>query len=347
MSLQAMEKTLDLLQIEAETAFAQAKNSQDLYQQKVNYLGKQGKLTEEMKKMAGLGPQEKPLFGKKINEVKQKLELVYAGVESSLAENELSKKLETDKIDLTLPAAGSDIGAPHPVQKTIRDMFEIMSRLGYSLELGPLIEKEQYNFEALNIPADHPARDMQDTFFVEGAVLRTHTSPIWARAIERKVFPLKIISTGPVFRVDSDVSHLPHFHQFECVYIGKKASMGDLKGTISFFMREFFGAQTQTRFRPSFFPFTEPSAEVDCTCPMCKGKGCPVCKNSGWIEVGGSGLVHPNVFTQAGVDPEEWQGFAFGFGMERMAMIRYGIPDIRLLPENDLQFLKQFAGVGL
>jgi phenylalanyl-tRNA synthetase alpha chain len=219
-----------------------------------------------------------------------------------------------------------------------------MLRLGYSLRLGPLIEKDYYNFEALNIPKDHPARDMQDTFFVnEHQVLRTHTSPIQIHSLESEKPPLRIIGVGAVFRCDSDISHLPHFHQIEGMCVDRKVSMADLKGTISFFVKEFFGEGLKTRFRPSFFPFTEPSAEVDCTCPICKGTGCSLCKQSGWIEIGGCGLINPKVFKMSNVNYPEWNGFAFGFGIERMAIIKYGIDDIRHFPENDLRFLRQFV----
>jgi phenylalanyl-tRNA synthetase alpha chain len=249
----------------------------------------------------------------------------------------------SEELDLTLPGLSKPRGSEHPVSRVIFEISSIMSRLGYSLRQGPLIEKDYYNFEALNIPANHPARDMQDTFFVDPThVLRTHTSPIQIHSLENEKPPLRIIGVGPVFRCDSDISHLPHFHQIEGMCVDHKVSMADLKGTISFFVKEFFGASLKTRFRPSFFPFTEPSAEVDCTCPICLGKGCSLCKHSGWIEIGGCGLINPKVFEHAGVHYPEWQGFAFGFGIERMAIIKYGIEDIRLFPENDVRFLRQF-----
>lgn len=339
---------LDLLKDEALKAFQEAKGSKELYDLKVKYLGKTGAFTEIMKEMATLPKEEKPLFGKRVNEVKQALETAYAEVEEKLRQTEIEARLASEEIDLTLPAVKRSRGGAHPIHIVMDEMFQIMSRLGYALRLGPVIEKDYYNFEALNIPANHPARDMQDTFFVDDSyVLRTHTSPIWARALETEKFPLKIVGCGPVFRVDSDISHLPNFHQFECVAVDRKLSMADLKGTITFFVREFFGSGLKTRFRPSFFPFTEPSAEVDCTCPICKGKGCSMCKQSGWIEIGGCGLINPRVLEHAKVDPKEWQGFAFGFGMERMAIIKYGVPDIRLFPENDVRFLSQFNGEGL
>lgn len=328
---------------EALQAFKSAKSTKDLYDLKVQFLGKNGSLTEIMKEMGKLPPAEKPLFGKKVNEVKQALESVYSEVETSLKSAEIHQRLESEAIDLTLPSMGRPQGTQHPVHMVTEEIFHIMSRLGYSIRTGPLIEKDYYNFEALNIPADHPARDMQDTFFIDKShVLRTHTSPIQIHALENEKPPLRVIGTGPVFRCDSDISHLPNFHQIEALCVDHKISMADLKGTISFFVREFFGPGLKTRFRPSFFPFTEPSAEVDCSCPICKGKGCSLCKQSGWIEIGGCGLVNPRVFQAAKVPYPEWQGFAFGFGIERMAIIKYGIEDIRLFPENDTRFLRQF-----
>jgi phenylalanyl-tRNA synthetase alpha chain len=331
------------IQNEAEKAFKEALSSQQLYDQKVKYLGKNGKLTDLMKLMATLGKEEKPKFGQAINVSKQALEALYAEVEVKIRQREIHEKMSHEEIDLTLPAIPWNLGHPHPVFKVTDEIVQILARLGYSLRTGPLIEKDRYNFEALNIPKDHPARDMQDTFFVDAEhVLRTHTSPIQIHSMENEKPPLRIIGTGPVFRCDSDISHLPNFHQIEGMCVDHKVSMADLKGTISFFVQEFFGPGLKTRFRPSFFPFTEPSAEVDCSCPICKGNGCSLCKQSGWIEIGGAGLINPKVFQFSGIAYPEWQGFAFGFGIERMAIIKYGIPDIRLFPENDLRFLRQF-----
>jgi phenylalanyl-tRNA synthetase alpha chain len=334
---------LKSLQDEAGLKFKGAATSAALYEQKVHYLGKSGVLTELMKEMASLPKEEKPLFGKAVNEVKQVLEAVYAEAEAALKRSESDARMDSEKVDLTLPGFSRPQGNEHPVSRVIHEIFEIMSRLGYAVRQGPLIEKDYYNFEALNIPADHPARDMQDTFFIDPThVLRTHTSPIQIHSLESEKPPLRIIGTGAVFRCDSDISHLPHFHQIEGMCVDRKVSMADLKGTISFFVKEFFAAGLKTRFRPSFFPFTEPSAEVDCTCPICKGKGCSLCKHSGWIEIGGCGLINPKVFEHAHVSYPDWQGFAFGFGIERMAIIKYGIDDIRLFPENDVRFLSQF-----
>lgn len=336
--------SLDQLKSQAQVAFEKAQNLQDLYNAKVQYLGKTGLITDVMKSMATLPKEEKPQFGKKVNEVKEFLEKLYSRLEDQLKEKEIQSKMDNEKLDLTLPGSFFKAGSLHPVQKVTDEIVQILARLGYSLRTGPLIEKDYYNFEALNIPQDHPARDMQDTFFVDKThVLRTHTSPIQIHSLENEKLPLRIIGTGGVFRCDSDISHLPHFHQIEALCVDEKISMADLKGTISFFVREFFGPGLKTRFRPSFFPFTEPSAEVDCSCPVCKGNGCALCKNSGWIEIGGSGLVNPKVFEFAKIEYPKWQGFAFGFGIERMAIIKYGIEDIRLLLENDLRFLRQFS----
>lgn len=324
-------------------AFQEAQTSQELYNFKVQFLGKSGALTEVMKLMATLPKEEKPQFGKLVNEVKVELEAAYSQAEAALKDREIESLMLTEKIDLSFTALQAEQGKEHPIYKVTNEIFSIMARLGYSLRTGPLIEKDYYNFEALNIPQNHPARDMQDTFFVdETHVLRTHTSPIQIHSLENEKPPLRIIGTGPVFRCDSDISHLPNFHQIEGMCVDTNISMSDLKGTISFFVREFFGEGLKTRFRPSFFPFTEPSAEVDCSCPICKGKGCSLCKQSGWIEIGGCGLINPKVFEHAKVEYPKWQGFAFGFGVERMAIIKYGVDDIRLFPANDIRFLKQF-----
>lgn len=334
---------LQNLKLKALEKMQASKSSRELYDVKVEFLGKSGLLTEIMKEMASLPKEEKPMFGKLVNEVKQALENSYSGFESQLKKAELEAKMMSEELDLTLPSFQRPQGSEHPVRKVTHEIFSIMARMGYSVRQGPLIEKDFYNFEALNIPKNHPARDMQDTFFVdETHVLRTHTSPIQIHSLESEKPPLRIIGTGAVFRCDSDISHLPHFHQIEGMCIDTKVSMADLKGTISFFVKEYFGTEIKTRFRPSYFPFTEPSAEVDCTCPICKGKGCSMCKHSGWIEIGGCGLMNPKVFAAVGVDYPKWQGFAFGFGIERMAIIKYGIEDIRLFPENNVQFLEQF-----
>jgi len=339
-----LKEKLEEIRAQAEAGFRAASNSKDLYEAKVQFLGKQGSFSNVMKEMGKLSADEKPVFGKLVNEIKQGLEALYSERENSLKTQELESKLQAEALDLTLPANGDVLGARHPIALVIEEISSILARLGYSVRTGPLIESDRYNFEGLNIPKDHPARDMQDTFYVDKEhVLRTHTSPIQLHAMENEKPPLRIVGVGPVFRADSDISHSPNFHQIEGMCIDRKVSMADLKGTITFFVREYFGRDLKTRFRPSFFPFTEPSAEVDCQCPICAGKGCRMCKDSGWIEIGGSGLIHPNVLKFGGVQYPEWQGFAFGFGIERMAIIKYGIDDIRLFNENDVRFLRQFA----
>ncbi|MFZ4404755.1 MAG: phenylalanine--tRNA ligase subunit alpha [Pseudobdellovibrionaceae bacterium] len=342
-NLQNLQSQLDELQRVCLEQFTAATTSKDLYDAKVNFLGKNGQITEVAKQLGSIAKEDRPAFGQKINQVKSVLEDSYSQSESRLKYQELNQQLQQEKLDMTLPGVDQPTGRLHPVTLVTDEILSIMARLGYSVRTGPLIEKDYYNFEALNIPADHPAREMQDTFFIDPQnVLRTHTSPIQIHSLENETLPLRVVGTGAVFRCDSDISHLPHFHQIEALCVDKKVSMADLKGTISFFVKEFFGSGLKTRFRPSFFPFTEPSAEVDCSCPVCKGSGCALCKQSGWIEIGGSGLVNPKVFKLAKIDPEAWQGFAFGFGVERMAIIKYGIEDIRLFPENNVRFLEQF-----
>ncbi len=343
LSTNSVQKQLSDLKTKAVSDFKAAINSACLYNLKVQYLGKTGLLTESMKLMANLPKEEKPLFGKLVNEIKAELETIYNQCEVGLKTQEIETQMQSEKLDLSFSIANVEKGHEHPIFKVTNEIVQIMSRLGYSLRTGSLIEKDYYNFEALNIPPNHPARDMQDTFFVDDThVLRTHTSPIQIHSLENEKPPLRIIGTGSVFRCDSDISHLPNFHQIEGMCVDEKVSMSDLKGTISFFVKEFFGSQLKTRFRPSFFPFTEPSAEVDCSCPICKGNGCSLCKQTGWIEIGGCGLINPKVFEFAKIEYPKWQGFAFGFGIERMAIIKYGIDDIRHFPKNDIRFLKQF-----
>jgi phenylalanyl-tRNA synthetase alpha chain len=324
-------------------AFARVEDSRQLYDCKVQFLGKKGELSEVMKGLAALSPAEKPAIGKLVNEIKIQIEEAYQLRESALRQSELSAQLAKEKIDLTLPGVPRALGSKHPISMVIDEIVGILARLGYSVRSGPQIESDNYNFEALNIPADHPARDMQDTFYIdENHVLRTHTSPVQIRTMLSEEPPLRIIAPGSVFRCDSDVSHSPNFHQIELLMVDRHASMAELRGTIAYFVREFFDSSIKVRFRPSFFPFTEPSAEVDCSCPICKGKGCRMCSYTGWVEIGGSGLVNPNVFRHVGIEYPKWKGFAFGFGVERMAIIKYGVEDIRLFSENDVRFLRQF-----
>lgn len=345
--LESLQSKLHQILEECEKAFFSAANREALYQQKVLYLGKQGQLTQLMKEMGALPPDLKPQFGALVNQAKVKSESLWEEREKTLARTELQQKLQEQKLDVSLPGPQGSNGHFHPVWQVTLLFTRIMEKLGYSMQLGPLVESDYFNFEALNMPAHHPARDMQDTFFVdETHVLRTHTSPVWSRALSTQKPPFRMLGTGAVFRCDSDASHLPHFHQFEGVLVDQQVSLSDLKGTVGYVVREFFGGDIQTRFRPSYFPFTEPSAEVDCTCPVCRGKGCSLCKSTGWIEIGGCGLINPKVLLKAGLNEQHWQGFAFGFGLERMAMIRYGISDIRQFPINDLRFLNQFNEFG-
>ncbi|MCB0392561.1 MAG: phenylalanine--tRNA ligase subunit alpha [Bdellovibrionales bacterium] len=328
---------------QAKAAIMAANDTKTLYAAKVQFLGKQGQLSSLMKEMVQLPKEERPEFGKLVNEKKKSLESQYELRENELKRQELETQIANEKLDMSLPGPQFNRGQKHPITHVIEEITDILSRLGYSVQSGPLIEKDWFNFEALNIPPDHPARDEQDTFYIDhNHVLRTHTSPVQIHTMQKEKPPFRAIAPGPVFRCDSDVSHSPNFHQIEALLIDKTVSMADLKGTIAYFVREFFGSEIKTRFRPSFFPFTEPSAEVDCSCPICKGKGCRMCKGSGWIEIGGSGLVNPKVLEQVNIDPSEWQGFAFGFGVERMAIIKYGISDIRLFSDNDIRFLSQF-----
>lgn len=324
--------------------FKQAKGRRELYDIKVKYLGKQGQFSVIMKDMAQLPKEERPVFGKVVNEKKNLLEQFYSEQEAHLKKIELEQKISSERVDLTLPGPKRTTGGHHPIALVINDIVMILSRIGYSVRLGPQIEQDWYNFSALNIPADHPARDLQDTFYIDPShVLRTHTSPIQIHTLENEKLPLRILAPGAVYRCDSDISHSPNFHQIEGMLVDKKVSMADLKGTIVFLLQNLFSTQIQVRFRPSYFPFTEPSAEFDCTCPLCKGKGCRMCKQTGWIEIGGCGLINPKVLEATKVDGEEWQGFAFGLGIERMAIIRYGIEDIRWFTENDVRFLEQFT----
>jgi phenylalanyl-tRNA synthetase alpha chain len=324
-------------------AFQAAKDPKELYDLKVKFLGKQGAFSLLMREFGKLPPAEKPAMGQLINEAKTRLEEAYTTVEKKLKLQEFASVVEKERLDLTLPGSQSAGGARHPVSIVINEIVNILARVGFSVRQGPLIETDRHNFTALNIPEDHPSRDLQDTFYIDAAhVLRTQTSPIQVRAMESEKPPIRVLAPGSVFRSDSDISHSPNFHQIEGLVIDRKVSMADLKGTLNYFVNEFFGKGLKTRFRPSYFPFTEPSAEVDCSCPICKGKGCRMCKQSGWIEIGGSGLVNPKVLQNCKLDPEEWQGFAFGFGVERMAIIKYGIDEIRLFSENDMRFLRQF-----
>jgi phenylalanyl-tRNA synthetase alpha chain len=338
-----MMQDLEELRKKAENELERAGTEEDLFAVKTRYLGRKGLLTGLLRNIAGVPVEERPLFGKHSNEIKDELTKKIEGALHDIATRKRSETLLREKMDVTLPGRGMRYGRLHPVTQINREIVDIFSTLGFSVVEGPEVELDYYNFEALNIPKDHPARDMQDTFYVEdNIVLRTHTSPVQIRTMEKRKPPVRILSPGRVYRPDSDVSHTPMFHQIEGLLVDKGITFGDLKGTLTFFIKKVFGEMTAIRFRPSFFPFTEPSAEVDIQCVMCHGNGCRVCGQSGWLEILGSGMVDPQLFINVGYDPEEVSGFAFGLGLERIAMLKYGVSDIRLFFENDRRFLEQF-----
>ncbi len=310
---------------------------------KSKYLGKKGEITNILKGMKDLSPQQRPLMGKLVNEIKNHIEKHINSKEDGLNEEEKRKILEEEKIDVTLPPRGTSIGTLHPITQVMNEIVEIFERMGFEVAEGPEIETDFYNFEALNIPKNHPARDMQDTFYIsDDLVLRTHTSPVQIRVMEKQQPPIQIIAPGKVYRCDSDVSHTPMFHQVEGLLVNETVTFADLKGVLTEFCTIMFGEDTKVRFRPSFFPFTEPSAEVDIGCVICGSKGCRVCKDTGWLEILGCGMVDPEVFKSVNYDTTKYRGFAFGMGVERITMLKFGINDIRLFFENDLRFLSQF-----
>jgi len=316
----------------------------ELNELKVKYLGKKGELTLVLRGMGALSPEERPIIGSLVNQVRDELDILVQQKEKELKKKELFKKLETENIDVTEPSKKTILGSLHPITQIINEVEEIFLGMGYQIADGPEVEKAIYNFDKLNTPPDHPARDIQDTFYItDDIVLRSQTSPVQARVMENQKPPIKIICPGAVYRSDSvDATHSPVFHQIEGLVVDKNISMTDLKGTLEMFAKKCLGENTKIRFRPHHFPFTEPSAEADVSCFVCGGKGCRVCKGEGWIELLGCGMVHPNVLKNCGIDPEEYSGFAFGFGVERIAMAKFGIEDMRLLFENDIRFLKQF-----
>jgi phenylalanyl-tRNA synthetase alpha chain len=338
-----MLKELEELQRQAESELSKSNTEEELLAVKTKYLGRKGILTKLLRGLGNIEPEVRPLVGNRCNEIKATLT---AAIENALKARTALKKGEVllrDRIDVTLPGRKVRFGKEHPVALVCKDICDIFAGLGFSAVQGPEIELDYYNFEALNIPKDHPARDMQDTFYIEdNIVLRTHTSPVQIRVMEKQRPPVRILSPGRVYRPDSDISHTPMFHQIEGLLVDKGITFGDLKGVLTLFLKQMFGGDTALRFRPSFFPFTEPSAEVDIRCVMCRGTGCRVCSQSGWLEILGSGMVDPEVFKNVNYDPEEFSGFAFGLGLERIAMLKYGISDIRLFFENDWRFLEQF-----
>ncbi|MEG6617056.1 phenylalanine--tRNA ligase subunit alpha [Peptococcaceae bacterium 1198_IL3148] len=340
-----MEEKLKSLAAEAKQELAQATTLNELSNLRVKYLGKKGELTSVLRGMGALSAEERPKVGALANEIRSELEVLIAERNNALKEAEKEQRLAQEVIDVTLPGKPMLSGNKHPLTKVQEEIETIFLGIGFNIAEGPEVETDYYNFEALNLPKDHPARDMQDTFFINPeVVLRTHTSPVQARTMEKMVpaVPIKIIVPGRVYRRDDDATHSPMFTQVEGLAVDKHITFSDLKGVLSLFAKQMFGPDTRTRFRPSYFPFTEPSAEMDISCGICKGKGCRVCSNTGWLEILGCGMVHPKVLEMSGYNPEEATGFAFGMGIERIAMLKYGIDDLRLFYDNDLRFLAQF-----
>ena len=333
----------EMIAEEAEAAAREAEDSRALYEAKMRFLGRQGKVTALMKRMKDLAAEMRPAFGKQVNALREKLEGMFSEHEEKMKERELQKKLSSEQVDVTMPGRKQKKGALHPVTRVKYELIDIFAGMGFEVFEGPEIENDYYNFTALNTPADHPARDMQDTFYLtDEFLLRTQTSAGQIRLMEKKKPPIKMLSPGRVFRSDDDATHSPMFHQMEGLVVDKGITLCDLQGMLDTFAKEMFSASSKTRLRPSYFPFTEPSVEVDVSCFMCGGKGCPLCKGTGWIEVLGAGMVNRHVLENCGIDPDEYTGFAFGMGIERIAMLKYGIGHIRSFTENDVRFLEQF-----
>lgn len=340
-----MEQQLKSLKAEAIQAFSAAENLNALNELRVEYLGKKGSLTTILRGLGALSPEDRPKVGQMVNEVRAELESMLNNKNNELKAIELAARLKAEKIDVTLPGRINQVGHLHPLTLTLNRIKSIFMQMGFSVAEGPEVEQDHFNFEALNLPKDHPARDMQDSFYItEEILLRTHTSPVQARTMQANEpnSPIRIIVPGKVYRRDYDATHSPMFTQVEGLVVDKNISFSDLKGMLETFIHQIFNENVGVRFRPSFFPFTEPSAEVDISCVMCQGKGCRVCKGTGWLEILGSGMVHPRVLEMSGYDPNEVSGFAFGMGVERIAMLLYGIDDLRLFYDNDLRFLRQF-----
>jgi len=341
--LQSGNQSLDALAVNAKAKILASESLHDLQSLRVHYLGKKGEITTQLKTIGSLSHEEKKSFGQQVNQLKGQISDWMDQRFSELEQSEMIAKMADEKVDVTLSGRQQERGRIHPISRTLERMESIFSRLGFDIASGPEIEDDYYNFEALNIPADHPARAMHDTFYVDKhTVLRTHTSPVQIRYMHENQPPMRVIAPGKVYRCDSDVTHTPMFHQVEGLAIDKDITFGDLKGILIHFVQEFFEKDLAVRFRPSYFPFTEPSAEVDIGCVFCGGSGCRVCKHTGWIEVLGCGMVHPEVLRHGNIDASEYVGYAFGMGVERFSMLRYGVNDLRLYFENDLDFLRQF-----
>ena len=339
-----MKQQLEQIKTAALEAIANASNSADCENVRVKYLGKKGELTAILKMMGGLSPEERPIMGQLVNTAKDEVDTALSAKVTEMQAQAEELKLKEETIDITMPAKTSSNGKLHPLNTVLNDMIDIFQSMGFDVVDGPEVETDHYNFECLNVPADHPARDMQDTFYLaENILLRTQTSAAQIRTMETRKPPIRVICPGRVFRADEvDATHSPVFHQIEGLVVDKGVTMCDLKGVLEQFAHEIYGPDTKVKFRPSFFPFTEPSVEVDVSCSECGGKGCRVCKGAGWIEILGAGMVHPNVLRACGIDPEEYSGFAFGIGLDRLTTTRYKISDIRLLFENDKRFLDHF-----
>lgn len=336
-------QSLEELQQQAEAAVRGAVDLKTLDACRVHYLGKKGILTEYLKSLGKLSPEERPAAGQKINSVKEVIQGLIEERDNEFKQQQVNDQLSSEKIDITLPGRGQEAGSIHPVSKTFDELRRIFTRMGFVIMQGPEIEDDYHNFEALNIPPLHPARAMQDTFYFDNnMLLRTHMSPVQIRAMKKLKPPMRMAALGRVYRRDFDVTHTPMFHQLEVLMIDEGITFANLKWMLKEFLQQFFNAEVSIRLRPSYFPFTEPSAEVDMSCLNCNSKGCRICKQSGWLEVLGCGMVHPNVLNMAGIDTEKYSGFALGAGIDRLALLKYGIPDLRSLFENDLRFLKQF-----
>ncbi len=338
-----MKKELEAIQAEVLQALKQINTQDQLESLRIEYFGRKGKLTDVMKGMGKLSKEERPIIGKLANEIRSSLSDAFEAAKTALDSKQQGQQLKAESVDITLPGRKPTLGKAHPVMQILQRIEEIFMQMGFQVVTGPEVETEHYNFDALNTPPDHPARDLHDTFYLtDGHLLRTHNSPVQIRAMENQQPPIRIIVPGKAYRVDYDVSHTPMFHQVEGLLVDRHVTFSELKGVLVSFARQMFGDQTQMRFRPHFFPFTEPSAEVDISCTVCQGKGCRSCGHTGWIEILGAGAVDPEVFRAVNYDPEEVTGFAFGMGVERIANLQFRIPDIRTFYENDLRFLNQF-----
>jgi len=339
----SLDGNLNSILQQAIDAIAIAEQPAQLEALRVQYLGKKGELTSQLKQIGSLPPADRPKFGDLVNQIKQQVAEHLNLKKATLEHAQLAASLAAEKVDVTLPGRGVSTGGIHPVTRTMQRIEDIFIAMGFGVAQGPEIEDDFHNFEALNIPPEHPARAMHDTFYIsESTLLRTHTSPVQVRYMLDEKPPINIIAPGRVYRCDSDITHTPMFHQVEGLMVDEGISFADLKGVLTHFLQQFFEADLKIRLRPSYFPFTEPSAEVDISCVFCAAKGCRVCKNTGWIEILGSGMVHPEVFRHVGIDSEKYTGFAFGVGVERLTMLRYGVDDLRLFFDNDLTFLGQF-----